>query len=226
MATRLEYAAPGNSLTERVCALCLDRLELQDASERVKLPQVHALRKAERYDEALAVVDEFYAANRHRDHDGWLARRVAHDREFLYWDAGRYVEALQACDIIEKLGFRDITDRWSLAASRARNYEGLEKHAEALAVFEQAFREQDPQYMANARYWMRLLPEFSENAGKPVDESWREVVQNVADEFEVEVPIRPTLGETILALFDLTEHKPSKAQREWQKKQAAEAASS
>jgi tetratricopeptide (TPR) repeat protein len=219
------YTNRSGKLSELVCDPCLDLLQMQEAFEW-GIVDTFKLEDEERYDEILAWLDAFEEAHRHRDQGGWLKRSVAGHRQLVLWQAGRYDEALEACDVIEQLGFRDITDRWALAASRARNYEGLERHAEALAVFEAAFREQDPRYLAGARYWMRLLPEFSENAGKPVDESWREVVQNVADEFEVEVPVRPTLGETILALFELTEGKPSKRQRESQKKQAAEEGSS
>jgi tetratricopeptide (TPR) repeat protein len=167
----------------------------------------------ERFDEVLAWLDAFENANRHRDHDGWLARSIASHRELTLWQAERYEEALIACDIREKLGFENITDKWALASSRAHNYEGLGRHDEALAVFEKAFREQDPRYLSGARYYLRPLVEYATNAGKPVDESWREVVQNVANEYEVEMPVRETLAETILALYELTENKPSKRQR-------------
>jgi tetratricopeptide (TPR) repeat protein len=167
----------------------------------------------ERYDKILAWIDAFDEANRHRDHDGWMARSVASSRAHFLWEADRYEEALIACDVVEQLGFENITDKWALASSRAHNYEGLGRHDEALAVFEKAFHEQDPRYLSGARYWLRPLVQYAANAGKPVNESWREVVQNVANEYEVEMPVRETLAETILALYELTENKPSKRQR-------------
>ncbi len=204
------YNNQSGKLSELVCEPCLDLLQLQEAFGR-GMAETYELADQERYDEILAWLDEFEAANLHRDQGGWLARELAGYRELTLWEAERYEEALRACDIIEQLGFRDITDRWSLAGFRARIFEGLEKHAEALAVYEKAFREQDPQYVASARYWMRPLVEFAENAGRPVDESWREVVQRIADGYEVELPVRDTLGETILALYEITENKQPKA---------------
>jgi tetratricopeptide (TPR) repeat protein len=165
-------------------------------------------------DEALACLDTIWEANRHRDHTGSLARSIALQREFILCEAERYEEALAMCDIREQLGFENITDSWGLGASRARNLEGLGRHAEALAVFEKAFREQDPRYLSGARYWMTSLVEYSENAGRPVDESWREVVQRIADGYEVELPVRDSLGETILALYELTEGKQPKSKTE------------
>ncbi len=206
------YTNRSGKLSERVCEPCLDLLQLQEAFGW-GVSDSRALAEEERYDEILAWIDAFEEANRHRDHDGWLKRAVASHRELTLWEADRYEEALVACDIREKLGFENITDKWALAAFRARNFEGLEKHAEALAVFEKAFREQDPRYLSGARYWMTSLVEYSANAGKPVDESWRAVVQNIADEYEVEMPVRETLAETILALYEMTETKFTKRQR-------------
>ncbi len=207
-----EYTDRLGKRTELVCAQCLDRLEVQDAMEWGMLDLLKSTTQ-ERYDKILAWIDAFDEANRHRDHDGWMARSVASAREHYLWEADRYEEALIACDIREQLGFENITDKWALGGARARNYEGLGKHDEALAAFEKAFREQDPRYVSGAQYWLPALAEFSANAGKPVDESWREVVQNVADEYEVEMPVRETLGDTILTLYAMTENKPSKRQR-------------
>lgn len=198
--------------TEQVCDKCLDRLQVQEAMEW-GIVDTFPLEKEERYDEILSWLDTFEQANRHRDHDGWLARSVASHRGLVLWQAERYEEALIACEKVEQLGFDNVTNRWALGLSRAKNYEGMGKHAEALAAFEAAFRHQDSRYLAGARYFMRSLVEFSENAGKPVDESWRQIVQNVADEYDVEFPVRPILAESILALFEMTENVPSKRQR-------------
>jgi len=198
--------------SEQVCDKCLDRLQIQEAMEW-GIVETFPLEKEERYDEILSWLDTFEAANRHRDHDGWLARSVAAHRGLVLWQAERYEDALLACNVVEQLGFENVTDRWALGVARARNYEEMEKHAEALAAFEAEFRHQDSRYVSAARYFMRSLVEFSANAGKPVDESWRPVVQNIADEYEVEFPVRPTLAESIVALFEATENKLTKRQR-------------
>ena len=207
------YQSQRSKFNELACDSCADFLDLKEGFEW-GIYDSRPLAHEEKWDELLAWIETFDKANRHRDQNGWLAKAVAGYRELTLWEAGRYEEALEACNVIEKLGFNNVTDRWSLAGARARIYEDMERHAEALTVFEEAFREQDPRYISGAGYWMRPLVEFSANAGKPVDERWREVVQNVADEFAVEFPERPTLGESILALFELIQGKPSKRQRE------------
>ena len=65
----------------------------------------------ELYDEMLARLDEILAANRHRDHDGRLARSVALQRACTLDDAGRYAEALRACEAWAEIGFNDDSDR-------------------------------------------------------------------------------------------------------------------
>lgn len=199
--------------SEPVCEPCLDLLHLQEAFGW-GIYDNRVLDEEERYDEILAWLDAFEEANRHRDQDGWLARAVTAHRALVYWQAERYAESLAACEQREQLGYENVWSRWVSGSAKAQALEGLGRHAEALAVFEEAFRHQDPQHIGSALYFLRPLAEFSANAGKPVDESWREVAQNVANEYDVEMPVRETLGETILALFELTENKPSKRQRE------------
>ncbi len=197
------YANRSGKWTEEVCASCLDFLQMREAFEWGVL-DTRPLAEEERYDELLAWIDTFNKTNRHRDQNAWLAKAVAEYRQLTLWEAGRYEEALQACDAIEKLGFDNVTDRWSLAGARARVYEDMGRHAEALAIFEEAFREQDPRYLSGASYYMRPLAEFSTNAGQPVDESWRELAQRIADHYKVEFPVRPTLAESMQALFEIT----------------------
>jgi len=197
-----DYTRAGR--TVGLCASCLDRHEIQEASECVKLPAIEALKENGQYDEALAYLDAFLTANRHRDHDGWLARRIAQDRESIYWDAGRYAEALQACDAIEELGFENVWDRWALGSARADALAGLERHEEALAAFEEAFGHQDPRFRSSAMDFLRALVEYSQNAGHPVHEKWRSVAQAAAEEYAVEMPTRESLGESILALHEIT----------------------
>ncbi|HRI72543.1 MAG TPA: hypothetical protein PK156_50250 [Polyangium sp.] len=207
------YTNRKGTRNELVCASCLDLLHLQE-DFGWGIYDNRELDEEERYDELLAWVDQFEEANRHRDHTGWLARNAAAHRALIYWQAERYEESLAACDQVEQFGFDNVWQRWLAGSARAQALEGLDRHAEALAAFEAAFRYQDPGELGSARYFIKPLAEFSANAGKPVDERWREVVQNVADEYEVEFPERPTLGESILALFQLTEGKPSKRERE------------
>jgi tetratricopeptide (TPR) repeat protein len=201
-----------------VCEPCVDLLQLQEAFGW-GVYDTGNLAVEGRYDEILAWLDAFEKANRHRDHDGWLARSIASHRELTLWEAERYEEALVACDVVEQLGFEDAWYQYAAGSAKACVLEGLERHEEALAVFEEALRHHDLSHIETTRHLMHRLTEYSNRAGKPVDESWREVVQNVADEFEVEMPMRDSLAETILALYELTENKPSKRQRAAQQRQ-------
>lgn len=206
------YNSRNGKWSVRVCGICFDRHEIQDAMEW-GIVDTFSLVAEERFDEILAWLDTFEETNRHRDHDGWLARSVAACRQQTLWQAERYEEALQACEKVEQLGFEDDWYRFAAYGAKARVLDDMGRHVEALATCEEALRYLSPKYTEGVLHSMRALAEFSANAGKPVDERWREVVQNVADEYEVEFPIRPTLAESILALFDLTENMPSKRQR-------------
>lgn len=210
------YTNRKGTWSERVCAACFDLLQLQEDFDW-GIYDTQELDEQERYDEILAWIDEFEAANRHRDATGWLARSAAAHRAFVYWQAKRYAESLEAAEIrIQLGGFGDAWDRWAAGGAKAAALEGLGRHDEALAAFEEAFRHQDPRYTESASHLMRSLVKFSKNAGKPVDESWRPVIQNIADHYEVEFPARPMLAESILALFKLTKKK--QAQRKRQRK--------
>ncbi|MDC3983799.1 hypothetical protein [Polyangium jinanense] len=169
----------------------------------------------ERYDEALACLDAFEQENRHRDHDGWLARSVASEREFILYEAGRYEEALQACEAVARLGFENVTDRWSNGSAKALNLQALGRHREALETFEEAFSHQDPRYASAIPYYLPTLVELSENVGQPVDEKWRRVAEAGAEDFAVEMPVRDSLGESMRALAEMTRGMPSKREREW-----------
>ncbi len=204
--------------SEPVCEPCVDLLQLQEAFG-YGVYDTGDLAVEGRYDEVLAWIDAFEKANRHRDQDGWLTRNIASHRQLTLWEAERYEESLIACDVVEQLGFEDAWSRFAGRGARARVLEGLGRHDEALAVFEEALRHYELGYINEGRHLMNLLVEFSANAGKAVDESWRDVVQNIANEYEVEMPVRETLGETILALYEMTENMPSKRQRDWQQEQ-------
>ncbi len=169
---------------------------------------------------ALAAVDAFWDANCHRDHDKWLERTIADHRAFIFWLAGRHTEALQACERREQLGFERVCDRWSHAYSVALSLGALGRHKEALAVFEEAFSHQDPRYFSALPYHFRSLVKLSRKAGQPVNEKWRSVAMDAAEEFAIKMPARKTLAETLLALTKKTERMPSKRTREWEQEQA------
>lgn len=189
---------------ELVCALCLDLLQLQE-DFGWGIYETQELDEQERYDEILAWVDEFEKANQHRDHTGWLKRNAAAHRALVYWEAERYAESLEAAEIrIQLGGLEDVWDRWAAFRDKADALQGLGRHAEALATFEEAFRHQDPKYIESACILTRSLVRYSTNAGQPVDESWRELAQRIADHYKVEFPVRPTLAESMQALFEIT----------------------
>ncbi|MDI3281762.1 hypothetical protein [Polyangium sp. 15x6] len=169
----------------------------------------------ERYDEALACLDAFEQMNRSRDHDGWLARSAASEREFILHEAGRYEEALQAADVAAQLGCENVTYRWSNGSAKALSLQALGRHREALAAFEAAFSHQDPRYASAIPYYLPRLVELSENVGQPVDEKWRRVAEAGAEDFAVEMPVRDSLGESMRALAEMTQEMPSKREREW-----------
>ena len=206
------------NLSEMVCATCLDRLQVQHDYEHAWLHFLELLND-ERYDEVLAGVDVFLAANRHRDHDQWLARSVAMSREMVLFEAGRYAEADEACDAWGRFPFDNVTDRWSHGSSKARIALALGRPQDALAIFEEAFRHQDPRYASAIPYYLHWLVDFSDAVGQPVDEKWRPVAEAGAEDFAVEMPVRGSLGESMLALAEMTQGMPSKAEREWRARQ-------
>ncbi|MDI1442909.1 hypothetical protein [Polyangium sp. 6x1] len=205
-------------LGEWVCATCLDRLEVHDAYQHQFLDMLE-LERQERYDEVLACIDEFLAANRHRDHDQWLARSVARDRTMVLFEAERYAEAEKAWEAWAQLGFPNVTDRWFNASVKASILQALGRHQEALAAYEEAFSHQDPRYASAIPYYLPRLVELSENLGQPVDEKWRSVAEAGAEDFAVEMPARETLGESMRALAEMTQGMPSKREREWKARQ-------
>src|SRR5262249_34667948 len=94
---RYKHATTKDAISEMVCMTCLDRLEVQEAYGYKYRDFIIPLQRNERYDEALACLDAFLEANRHRDHDQWLVRSVARDRALILLFAGRYAEAEHAC---------------------------------------------------------------------------------------------------------------------------------
>jgi len=202
---------------EMVCARCLDRMAVQDASEAQLLHRLDLVDRGQ-YEEALACLDAIWEANRHRDHTGWLARNVAMGRAHILYEAGRYEEALEAAEAWAQLGFENVTDRWFVGSTKASILQSLGRDREALAVYEEAFSHQDPLYAASIPYHLPMLVELSEKVGQPVDEKWRRVAEAGAEDFAVEMPVRGSLGESMLALAEMTREMPSKREREWKAK--------
>jgi len=104
------------------CAPCLERRNVRDALDD-QLPQVFDLERRCQYDEALACLDIILEANRHRDHDGWLARTIAHHRAAILFEAGRYAEAEEAYRAWAQLGFVEGWERWMHALETAHTFE-------------------------------------------------------------------------------------------------------
>jgi tetratricopeptide (TPR) repeat protein len=154
----------------------------------------------EEYDEALAILDEILEANRHRDHDLWLARSIAMSRSAILFEAGRYVEAEKACEAWAQLGFRDVHDRWMHAAEKARTLHALGRPREALAAVEDGLGHQEPKYIPSAMLLLIPLVKLSKKLGQPVDPKWRSLAEAWAKYYKIGVPVGISLEETILEL--------------------------
>lgn len=202
-----KYALSGHP--EMVCASCLERRQVRDALED-ELLHIMALERRKQYDEALACLAAILEANRHRDHDGWLARSVAHDRAVLLFEAGRYAEALQAHDAWAELGFEDVSERWMHSDGKARTLEALGRDREAVAVLEDALGYQDPKYLPSALWVLTALARISEKVGQPVDSKWLKIAEAVADRYGIDMPVRDSPGEAILALGEATRGRQPK----------------
>jgi len=202
-----------------LCERCLDRMAVQDALDDSFLHIVE-LERNERYDEALACMDSILEENRHRDHDHWLARSVASHRALVLWQAGRLEEAEKACDAWAELGFADLWGRNQHASQKALILEELGRHAEGVTLLEDALSYRDPKYLPDARHLLAKLAELSEKLGQPVDPKWRRLAEKVARRFRTELPIRDTLGESLIALREITLDVEPKRPHEWKQDEA------
>jgi tetratricopeptide (TPR) repeat protein len=203
----VKYTHRSSTLTEMVCATCLDRLEVQEAFEYKFKDIIIPLEENEQYDEALACLDAFLEANRHRDHDQWLARSIASHRANILFDAGRYAEAEHACEAWAELGFDDVWVRWWHRTVTAQTLDALGRSREGLAVLEDALTHQDPKHLPTARGYLEKLAEISEKLGQPVDPKWRTLAQEVAEWYGVEMPKHESLGKAILELAEAIREK-------------------
>jgi tetratricopeptide (TPR) repeat protein len=200
--------------TEMVCATCLDRLEMQEEYGYNFRDIILPLERNEQYDEALAWVDAFLEANRHRDHDKWLARNIASTRADILFDAGRYAEAEQACEAWAELGFADVWERCLHCTIKARALDELGRSREGLAILEDELTHQDPKYLPTADGYLADVAEISEKLGQPVDPKWRSLAEEVAEYYGVEMPKHESLGKAILELAKTIRKKDPTFQEE------------
>lgn len=198
------YARGG--LDEMLCASCFERWDVKDAYEG-KILHISDLEAAGKYDDAIDCLNTILEANRDRDHDGWLARSVAHHRVLVFLDANRYPEALQACGAWANLGFTDLSERWQHATATGHALEGLGRDAEALAALE-ASLDYDVDYdderdLPTALGVLTELARFSEKLAEPLDPRWLRIAGAVAKRHGVEMPTDGSPARAILVLEEI-----------------------
>jgi tetratricopeptide (TPR) repeat protein len=206
-----EYTHAGD--TEKVCATCLDQEKARDALEE-RLLYIVQLEMNEQYDEALACLDEIEEANRHLDHHRWVARSIAMHRSSILFDAGRYEEVERACEAWAQLGFATVDHRWMHGFYTAQALEALGRPREALAALEEALSHRDRRFLPSARYVLVALVELCEKLGQAVDAKWLGLAEEIAGWYGIDVPVRDSVGEAILALDEITRSMEKKHLRE------------
>jgi tetratricopeptide (TPR) repeat protein len=209
-----------NRIDEMVCAACFDRWSLEDVAV-ASLFQVEPLRREKKYDEALAYLDATMEANRYRDHDGYLAQTIAHERAITLFRAGRHAEAEQVYRAWAQLGFQDVSERWMNALGMAETLEALGRDEEALAALEDALGYEDPKYLPSVTSVLNELVRFSQKLARPVDPKWLRIAQALAVRYRLEMPVRDSPGEAILALTEMTRGRQPKRPSEWQEDEEA-----
>lgn len=198
-----------------VCALCLDRLSVQEAYEN-QLVHIGNLARNSHYDEALACLKAIFESNRDRDHDGWLARSITAHRALILFQAGRYAETEEAYKALAKLVVVDAWDRGECALGLAHTLEALGRDQEAVAVLGDALGHEDLGYLNTAPGLLGEVARLSEKLGQPVDPKWRPLAEAVAEEYAVELPANDSFGQALLTLEELTRSAKPKRQREWE----------
>jgi tetratricopeptide (TPR) repeat protein len=186
-----------------VCARCFDRLSVQEALE-AELVQIIDLGSAGRFEEALGLLDAVLKANRARDHDGWLAGSVADLRASIFVKAGQYARAEEAYRDWERTGFADICNRQLHALGLAKTLEAQGRDREAVAVLENALGNEEPTDLPLALTILTEVVRLSDKLGRPVDSKWLSIAEAAAGCYEVEMPVRDSPGEAILALKEIT----------------------
>jgi len=210
------YTHRTGKLGGMVCATCLDRLEVQDEFEQDFL-NVLDLQRNERYDEALARMDAFLEANRHRDHDRWLARSVAMYRADILYDIDRLQEAEKACDTWAEAGLDDVWHRWMHADTKAKVLDELGRPHEALAVIEDALAYRDPKDLPSVAIPLETLVKLSRKLRQPVDPKWRPLAEALAKRYRTELPPGRTLAASIRKLLKNIRGLQPKLPPEWEK---------
>ena len=188
--------------TEKVCATCLDQRKARDAFDE-RESYIIELGMNEQFDEALAGLDELAEANRHLD-PRWVARSIATRRCSILLNAGRYEEAARACEARAQLGFETVDQRWIHGFETAEALEALGRLREALAALEEALSHRDRRFLPSASHVLARLVELSEKLGLAVDPKWLGLAEEIADCYGVEMPIRESVGASILALDEIT----------------------
>jgi tetratricopeptide (TPR) repeat protein len=182
-----------------VCVTCRENNRARDALED-RLIYFTDLELDGQYDAALACLDEILEANRHHDHDLWLARSIAMHRSAILFEAGRYADGEKACEAWAQLGFRDVHDRWMHAAEKARTLDALGRPREALAAVEDALGHQETKYIPSAMLLLIPLVELSKKLGQPVDPKWRDLAEAWARYYKIDMPVGDSLEKTILKI--------------------------
>jgi tetratricopeptide (TPR) repeat protein len=185
-----------------VCGTCNDQQAARNAYEYQAM-HVDRLARAGKCDDALAFLDGIWEANRHLDHDHWLARQIAGHRAFvLWWDAKRYVEAEQVQRDRAQLGFEHVADRWEHGEMLGRILEDQGRTEEALAVLEEALSHQDPLYASSLYRPLGALARLSRKLGRPLAPKWLSLARDLADAYGVELPQGESVAEILLTLKD------------------------
>jgi tetratricopeptide (TPR) repeat protein len=190
-----------DNTSEMLCAACFDWTTVYHALHDASLHFLD-LEDREQYDEALACLDEILEANRHRDHEKWLARSIARERASIFFNAGRYAEAEKACEAWVALGIHDAGDRWMYGGMLAKTLDAQGRTREAVAALEDALSYRDPKDTPAAYNYLWRLAELSAKIGQPVDPKFRSLAEETAERNGVEMPQHESLGKAILDLAD------------------------
>lgn len=203
-ATR-KYTRAGE--TDLLCATCFDRWTACDALDNQML-HIMELKSSGQFDEALACLASILEANRSLDHDKELARRIAAQRAWTLYDAGRYPESEQAYKEWAQLGFQDLWHRQLYALGLADTLEEMGRDGEAIPVLEEVLGEEKPHDLTLAMSVLTSLVQVSGKAGRPVNPKWLKVAEAIAKHYSVEMPSAPSPEAAILALAETIEGRP------------------